>query len=235
MILEGKNINTYYGSAHIIYDATFHIKEGEVVCLLGRNGAGKTTLFRSIIGLTPPHDGYIFFKGEDITKVNTFEIIRKGIGYVPEDREIFPTLTTRDNLEIAQRKKIDSNWDINSIFKNFPLLKNLENRKGNALSGGEQQILSIARALMGNPKLLVLDEPTKGVAPKIIEELIDVIKDIKRHTTILLAEQNANFAFAISDRAYILNKGRIVYENTIKELKDNDTVQEKYLSLLSIK
>jgi len=234
MILEVNEIHTYYDTAHIIQGVSVNIETGEMVCLLGRNGAGKTTFLRSIIGLTPPRQGQVIFKGHDITGLDTYKIVKKGIGYAPEERDIFPKLTLRDNLEIAQRERPDgsSDWTIEKIYNKFPFLKKLDQRRGDQLSGGEQQLACIARALIGNPELLLLDEPTKGLAPVIVKTTVDVIKEIKEEITVLLAEQNTKFAYAISDRAYILNKGLIEYENSVEELVKDKEVQEKYLAVL---
>jgi branched-chain amino acid transport system ATP-binding protein len=234
MILETSGIHTYYDTAHIIQGVTIQIAQGETVCLLGRNGAGKTTFLKTIIGLTPPRRGRILFREEDIAGLDPYKIAHKGIGYAPEDREIFPTLTIRDNLQISHKSSRDqsTDWTIDKIYEKFPLLKSLEQRRGNQLSGGEQQLACIARALIGNPSLLLLDEPTKGLAPMIVKNTLDVIREIKQGITILLAEQNTKFAFAISDRAYILNKGVIEYESSVTELSKKREIQEKYLAVL---
>jgi len=234
MILEVKEIHTFYDTAHVIQGVSFSLEKGETVCLLGRNGAGKTTLLRSIINLTPPRSGQVIFKGENITGLEPYEISKRGIGFAPEDRDIFPTLTVRENLEIAEKKNKNSSsdWDIEKIYKKFPLLEKLDQRRGDRLSGGEQQLLCIARALIGNPELLLLDEPTKGLAPKIVKNIFDVVKEIKEGITILMAEQNTKFGLAIADRVYIIDKGLIVYQGSVDDLNKNKEIQNKHLAVL---
>jgi branched-chain amino acid transport system ATP-binding protein len=232
MMLEVNEIHTFYGKSHIIKGLSMHVKEGEVVCLLGRNGAGKTTTLRSIAGVTPPKQGKIVFQGKDITEKPPFVRARLGISYVPEDMRIFPELTVKENLEVAviQRGK-GRHWDIENVFKLFPKLKVLSASNGTSLSGGEQQMLAIARALVSNPTLLVLDEPSEGLAPIIVQELSRTIKQIKNETTILLSEQNARFAMQFSDRAYIIDRGNCVYEGTINELYQQEEIRDRYLGI----
>jgi branched-chain amino acid transport system ATP-binding protein len=233
MILEVHDIHTFYGKSHIIKGLSLNVKEGEVVCLLGRNGAGKTTTLRSIVGVTPPKQGRIVFRGNEITSRPPFVRARLGIGYVPEDMRIFPDLTVRENLEVAviQRDRQSDRWSVENVFKLFPKLKMLEASNGTSLSGGEQQMLAIARALVSNPTLLVLDEPSEGLAPIIVQELSKMIKQIKNETTILLSEQNARFAMEFSDRAYIIDRGTCVYEGSIGQLCEQEEIRDRYLGV----
>jgi len=233
-MLKVENIHTFYGVAHVLQGVSLEIDAGENVCLIGRNGAGKTTTLKSIIGLTPPKSGSIKFRGEKISGMRPHLIARRGIGYVPEERRIFPNLTVKDNLEIAQNKMRhgrSGEWTIERAYDLFPKLKTLENQKGMRLSGGEQQMLTIARTLMGNPELLLLDEISEGLAPIILENMVKSIRKLKEEITILLVEQNATFAFSISDRGYVMDKGTITYQGTIGELKDNKEVKDRYLSV----
>jgi branched-chain amino acid transport system ATP-binding protein len=225
------DIHTFYGVSHILQGVSLEIEQGENVCLIGRNGAGKSTTLKSIIGLTPPKSGSIRFKGEEICGARPHVIAKKGVGYVPEDRRIFPNISVRDNLEIAQKRTKDGGWTIQRIFDTFPMLKRLENQKGKQLSGGEQQMLTIARTLMGNPELLLLDEISEGLAPIIVESLMKLIHTLKKEITIFLVEQNAAFAFSVSDRGYVIDKGKITYHGTIEELKHNQEVKDRYLSV----
>lgn len=228
-MLEVKEIHTYYGLSHILFGMSLTVKEGEVVSLLGRNGVGKTTTLKSVIGLTPPKSGQILFKGQDITKVPTRNMVSLGICYVPDNRRIFPDLTVRENLEIASKVK-PGKWTIDKVHELFPVLKRYESRRGGNLSGGEQQMLAIARALLGNPQLLILDEPTEGLAPLVVKELEEQI--IQLRTTgisILLAEQNLKSALKLADRCYVVERGQVRYEGTVEDLDQNDEVRTKYL------
>jgi branched-chain amino acid transport system ATP-binding protein len=230
-MLQVEDIHTFYGRSHILQGVSLEIREGETVCLLGRNGAGKTTLLRSILGITPPRQGSIQFKREEISRKRTYLIARMGIGYIPEDRRVFPNITVKDNLEIARRRPSHQGieWTLQRVYEFFPLLKELEGHRGKELSGGEQQVLTIARALMGNPELLLVDEISEGLGPLIVQNLIELIKTLKDHITILLVEQNARFAFSVSDRGYVIDKGRIHYHGLIKELMDDEEVKDRYL------
>ncbi len=231
-MLQVKDIHTFYGKSHVIQGISLEVNKGELVSLLGRNGAGKTTTLRSIMGLTVPRFGMIRYGGMEITKKKSYEICKAGIGYVPEDRRIFSTLTLMENLNIAIRKSGGREWHHERIFSLFPTLAERMKHRGCELSGGEQQMLSIARALMGNPSLLLLDEPTEGLAPLIVESLIKVIEQIKKDgLTILLVEQNVESAFKVADRHYILEQGRIVYHGANDELKNNEEVMGRYLSV----
>ena len=230
MLLEVTNINTFYGMSHILFNLSLSIKKGEIVCLLGRNGVGKTTTLRSIIGLTPARSGSITFAGVEIRTKQPFSIARLGIGYVPEDRLIIPDLTVKENLEIAMR--LGKDWTLEGIYELFPRLKEREAQEGGTLSGGEQQILTIGRALMSNPKLLLLDEPSEGLAPAIVRmlgELMQVLKE--KGMTTLLAEQNSKFALTFSDRAYLLEKGGICWHGNCAELKEMPEVMKRYLGV----
>jgi branched-chain amino acid transport system ATP-binding protein len=236
MLLEVKEINTFYDLSHILFNVSLEIDKGETVCLLGRNGVGKTTIFRSIMGLTPPRSGSIKLRGNEITGKKPYEIARLGVGLVPEDREIFPDLTVLENLEIACKKGTKENqqedWTIEKVHRLFPILEDRDNQWGGTLSGGEQQMLTIARTLMGNPTLLLLDEPSEGLAPmvtKMIEEQIMVLK--KEGFTILLSEQNSSFALNVSDRAYILEKGHVLWQGQVAELKQRPDIMKTYLGV----
>lgn len=230
-MLEVNDIHTYYGRSHILQGISMNLQKGEVICLLGRNGAGKTTTLRSIMGFTPPRRGSIKFEGMDFTKMPPYEICRLGIGYVPQDRRIFPTLSVQDNLEVVERR-VEGGWTVDKIFSTFPILENLRTRKGRHLSGGEQQILAVARPLMTNPKLLLLDEPSEGLAPLIVKLIEDLVKSIvTTGISVILAEQNMRFAMNIAQRGYIIDKGRIHHQGTIEELKEDKEIIGKYLAV----
>ncbi|QTA85440.1 ABC transporter ATP-binding protein [Desulfonema magnum] len=230
-MLEVNNIHTYYDLSHILFGVSLEVSKGEIVCLLGRNGAGKSTTMRSVMGLTPPREGTIRFKGEDITGKKPYLNARLGMGYVPDDRRVFADLTVGENLEISGKKPLNGDgWNKDSVYEFFPPLKEIDGRKAGFLSGGEQQMLTIGRALMTNPDLLLLDEPTEGLAPlmvKMLEEQIARLRDTG--LTVLLAEQNQEVAMRLSNRAYVIDNGVIRYHGTIEELKKNDTVRKKYL------
>jgi branched-chain amino acid transport system ATP-binding protein len=217
----------------VLQGVSLEVRSGEVVCLLGRNGAGKSTTLRGIVGVNPPKSGRVNFKGHDITARPVYETIRRGLAFVPEDRRIFPGLTVNENLEVAvlQPKEGNTPWTIDRIYATFPLLSKLKARKGGNLTGGEQQMLAIARALVGNPLMLLLDEPCEGLAPVIVEELGRVIRGITADMPVLLAEQNALFALSIADRGYVIDKGVIRYEGARADLLSNQEVQSRYLSV----
>jgi branched-chain amino acid transport system ATP-binding protein len=232
LILKVDRIDTFYGQSHVLQRVSLSIREGEVVCLLGRNGVGKTTTLRSIMGLTPPRSGQILFKGVDIAGMPPFRIAQMGVGYMPDDRRIFPDLTLFENLELARRlsKKGKAQWTFEKIYGLFPVLGDLEERKGNQLSGGEQKMLAMGRALMKNPDLLLLDEPSEGLAPMVVRNLMEVIDRIRSEgVTILLADQNLKFCRKTSDRGYILEKGMIQYEGIMEEIWQNEEIVKKYL------
>lgn len=230
-MLEVKEIHTYYGMSHILFGVSLNVEPGEIVCLLGRNGAGKTVTLRSIMGLTPPRQGSIKFKGEEIVGKEPYMLVRQGMAYVPADRRIFVDLTVGENLELAARKaKGDGGWNKDRVYELFPVLKNIESHKGGYLSGGEQQMLTIARALMGNPEFLLLDEPTEGLAPLLVKALEEQIRKLREAgLTVLLAEQNVRSALRLSDRGYIIDNGVIRYQGSIKQLKENEEIRKKYL------
>jgi len=230
-MLQVESIHTYYGLSHILFDVSLLVSRGEIVCLLGRNGAGKSTTMRSIMGLTPPTEGTIRFKGEDITGKQPYVLARRGIGYVPDDRRVFADLTVGENLEISESRTGELViWNKEGIYDFFPPLRHIDTRKAGFLSGGEQQMLTIARALMTNPVFLLLDEPTEGLAPLIVKVLEERIRELKeRGLTVLLAEQNQKVALRLSDRGYLIDNGVIRYHGTIDDLRANEEVRKKYL------
>jgi len=232
-MLKVNDIHVYYGDSHVLQGISLEVRPGEIVCLLGRNGAGKSTTMRGIAGVNTPRSGQVIFRGKDVCGQPVYKIARNGLAFVPEDRRIFSRLTVEENLEVAilPPRSGRTPWTIDRVFQVLPFLARLKDRKGGNLSGGEQQLLAIARALVGNPLLLLLDEPCEGLAPIIVEELGEVIVSIKSETPILLAEQNARFALSISDRGYVIDKGVIRYEGTRKELLSNTEVQSRYLSV----
>lgn len=233
-ILDVVKINSFYGEAHILHQVQLQVKQGEAVAILGRNGAGKTTLLRSILGLTPARTGKISFQGIDITHLPTNEIANLGIGWVPDDRRIFPTLTVRQNLEIARKKDPDGKvrWDLDRVYSHFPALKDLANQKGETLSGGEQQMLSIARTLMGNPKLILLDEPSEGLAPLMVREMMDIIKELTAtNLTTVLVEQNSMLAMMVCSKVYALDNGQNVYEGMAEELLADAQLKQQLLGI----
>jgi len=234
MLLEVTNIDTCYGIFQAIFQVSLGLDQGEVVCLLGRNGAGKTTTLASIVGLNRPRSGSIMYKGEEITGRKPYQIIRLGIGFIPEDRWIFSDLSVKENLELGLREKKGKNFGsaLEKIYGLFPKLKTMENRNAGTLSGGEQQMLTVGRTLMGDPESILLDEPTAGLAPLIAQTLGDQIRKLKEEgLTILLAEQNALLAMDISDRAYIIDKGSIVYEGSVETLRGDDEIMREYLGV----
>jgi branched-chain amino acid transport system ATP-binding protein len=234
VLLEVNGIETFYGIFQAVFDVSLDLDQREVVCLLGRNGAGKTTTLTSIVGLNRPRSGRISFKGIDITGRRPYQIARLGIGFVPEGRWVFSELTVRENLELGSRK---AGWrdrliGLERVYALFPNLKNLENRNGGTLSGGEQQMLTVGRTLMGNPELVLLDEPTAGLAPVVAQLLGDQVITLKESGfTLLLAEQNALLAMRISDRAYVIDKGSIVYEGSVEALRDTEKMMKEYLGV----
>jgi branched-chain amino acid transport system ATP-binding protein len=235
MILEVDTINTFYGTSHILFDVSMKIEGGELVCLLGRNGAGKTTTLRSIMALTPPKSGSVKFYGEEMTGRPPYKIAQKGMGYVPDNRLIFPDLTVRENLEVGIKGSEHFKgepWTLDRIYEIFPKLKVLEKSLGGYLSGGEQQMLTIGRTLMGNPELVLLDEPVEGLAPLVVKDFADRLLKLKEAgLTILFSEQNVRFSLSIADRAYVIDKGRIKYHGSIQELSANEEVKKNYLMI----
>jgi branched-chain amino acid transport system ATP-binding protein len=229
-MLEVNEIHTYYGTSHILFGISFDVKKGEAVCLLGRNGAGKTTTFRSIIGLTPPKKGSIKFQDREMVGKPPYRIAQMGIGFVPDTRRIFPDLTVRQNILIARREREGGVWSLDRIYALFPKLRELDSHMGTQLSGGEQQMLTIARTLMTNPSLILLDEPGEGLAPLVIQAMKEQLGEIKKvGITMLICEHNVGLATALSDRGYVMDKGTIRYQGTIEELQKNEDVRKKYL------
>ncbi|HOE16707.1 MAG TPA: ABC transporter ATP-binding protein [Syntrophorhabdaceae bacterium] len=227
-MLDVKGIHTYYGLSHILFDVSLTVSRGEVVGLLGRNGAGKSTTMRSIMGLIPPKEGSVLFNGEDITGQKSYLLFRKGIGYVPDDRRVFADLSVDDNLDIVHSRGAD--WNKNRVYGLFPALGEIKTRRAGNLSGGEQQMLTIARALMGSPELLLLDEPTEGLAPLIVRDLEEQILKLRdAGISILLSEQNVRSAMKMIGRVYVIDNGSIRFEGTVQELEANEEVKKKYL------
>ena len=230
-MLKIEGIHTFYGLSHILFDVSLEVSKGEIVCILGSNGAGKSTTMKSVMGLAPPRRGNIMFKNRDITGVKPHQIARMGMGFVPDDRRVFFDLTVEENLEISERGVEKPNaWDRHRVYEFFQPLKHIRSRKAGLLSGGEQQMLTIGRALVTNPDLLLLDEPTEGLAPILVGMLEDHILALKDSgLTILLAEQNQKTALNLSDRGYILDNGVIRYQGKIEDLRQNEEIMRRYL------
>jgi len=227
-MLSVEAIHTYYGSSHILFDVSLTVSKGEVVGLLGRNGAGKSTTMRSIMGLTPPREGKVLFNGNDVTGRKPHLLVRDGIGYVPDDRRVFADLTVDDNLEIPFRR--NNEWTKERVYELFGPLAEIKSRRAGNLSGGEQQMLTVARALMTSPELLLLDEPTEGLAPLIVRDLEEQIKKLRETgISILLTEQNVKSALKLADRVYVIDNGRIRFEGSVAQLEANEEVKKKYL------
>jgi branched-chain amino acid transport system ATP-binding protein len=233
VILEVRDLMTAYGLSLVVQGVSFEVQAGEVVCLLGRNGAGKTTTLRSIIGLTPPRSGHVTFNGRAITGRQPFQVARLGIGYVPDDRRIFPDLTVEENLEITRRVvRREGRWTLEGVYQLFPDLRRLRRNRGGGLSGGEQKMLAIGRALMGNPSLLILDEPSEGLSPLLVRTLVQAIRQIREEgVTLLVADQNVKFARRVGDRGYIIEKGCIQYAGRLEDLWANEEVVRKHLAV----
>ncbi len=232
-MLKLVDIHTYYGESYVLQGTSLEVKEGSVVALLGYNGMGKTTTIRSIIGFTPPRRGVVLFKGKDITGLPSYQIAQMGMGLVPQGRYIFPSLSVKENLTVAAttRGKTDA-WTLDTVYSHFPLLKERAKLGGSRLSGGEQQMLAIGRALMTNPDLLLLDEPSEGLAPLLVQEIGHIIGQLKESgLSILLVEQNFPMALAVADYSYVISKGVIVHESTPEELRGNEEVKTKYLGV----
>ena len=233
-MLAVKALNAYYGRAHILADVALEVATGEVVCLLGRNGAGKSTTLKSIIGLVRAASGEVVFGGRRIERLEPYAIAQAGLGYVPEERRIFTDLTVMENLEVGRQpaRRSAPTWTPERLFALFPNLGTMQDRPGGRMSGGEQQMLTIARTLMGNPSCLLLDEPSEGLAPVIVDQMAAAIRALKKEgLSVLLSEQNLHFAAEVSDRAYIIEKGRIRFSGTMTELAANPDVRAQYLAV----
>ncbi len=232
-ILELVDLHTYYGESYVLQGISLEVREGSVVALLGRNGMGKTTIIRSIIGFTPPRRGVVRFKGKEITGLQPNQIAQMGLGLVPQGRRIFPSLSVKENLTTAARNKgRREGWSLDRVYSLFPILKERANYKGNLLSAGEQQMLSMGRALMTNPDLILMDEPSEGLAPLIVREVGNIIKQLnKSGLSIVLVEQNLRLALSVADYIYILSKGTVVYRGTAEELRNNEEAQTNYLGV----
>ena len=232
-LLVVDNIHTYYGKSYVLQGLSVEVGRAQVVALMGRNGMGKTTTLRSIMGFTPCQEGRILFKGREITRLDAHLIARAGIGLVPQGRQIFPSLTVRENLAIALRQRGERKaWNIERVFSVFPRLKERLNNRGNQLSGGEQQMLAIARALVLNPDLILMDEPSEGLAPIVIDEVSAIVKQLNAEgMSVLLAEQNLALALGVAHVVYVLNKGTIVFKGTAAELRENGEIEREYLAV----
>jgi branched-chain amino acid transport system ATP-binding protein len=238
-MLKVDSLNAWYGAAHILYDLSFEVGRGEVVALMGRNGAGKSTTMKAIMSLIGQRGGEVRFNGEDISRRRPYEIARRGLGFTPEDRRIFADLTVMENLDVGRQPsrcfaggQVAPTWTPERLFALFPNLGEMPERLGGRMSGGEQQMLTVARTLMGNPLLVLLDEPSEGVAPLIVEQMANTIVQLKSEgLSILLSEQNIHFARMVSDRAYVLEKGQIRWKGAIDDLMNNQQVQRAYLTV----
>jgi branched-chain amino acid transport system ATP-binding protein len=238
-LLDVKDLNAWYGAAHILFDVSLQVKRGEVVALMGRNGAGKSTTFKAIMGMLDKRRGHVDFLGHDISKADPYKVARLGLGFVPEDRRVFTDLSVVENLEVGRQParhwpdgSAAPHWTPERLFKLFPNLGAMPERMGGRMSGGEQQMLTVSRTLMGNPLLVLLDEPSEGVAPVIVEQMAHMIIELKKSgVSILLSEQNMHFAELVSDRAYVLEKGQIRYHGSMDELAANHDVRRAYLSV----
>ena len=233
-LLQVTSLSTWYGRAQILFDVNLEVGRGEVVALMGRNGAGKSTTMKAIMGLVERTRGEVRFRGRSTRRLEPFEIARGGLGYVPEERRIFTELTVLENLEVGRQAPREGApaWTPEKLFRVFPNLGELQQRPGGQMSGGEQQMLTVARTLMGNPWLVLLDEPSEGIAPKIVEDMANMILELKQEgLSVLISEQNLHFAALVSDRAYVIERGQIRYGGTMVELEANDAIKREYLSL----
>ncbi|MEM9358002.1 MAG: ABC transporter ATP-binding protein [Pseudomonadota bacterium] len=231
-MLEVQAIETFYGESQVLFQPSLTIGEGEVVALLGANGVGKTTMIRSILGLTPPRSGRVRFDGRDISRLSTHQIAKLGIGWVPDDRRIFPTLTVERNLSIARKSTRFKRWGLNEVFEIFSALEHLMARESENLSGGEMQMVAISRALLGSPGLVLLDEPSQGLAPKIVQDVMSTIRRMKQEgVSALIVEQNAISALSVADRVYVMDHGQIIHEGPAKTLISNTAARERLLGI----
>jgi branched-chain amino acid transport system ATP-binding protein len=231
-ILQVDDIHTYCGDAYVLQGLSMTLQQGQILGLLGRNGVGKTTLVNSIVGFNPPRRGKVTFKGDDVTLKSSFETVRSGMGLVPQGRRVFPTLDVEENLRVAARSPQRRNWNLERVYALFPRLAERRQQRAKTLSGGEQQMLAIGRALMTNPDCLIMDEPSEGLAPIIIQGLWEAIGKLKEQgLSILLVEQNANLALKLVDYVHVMSKGQVVYSSTPQELKANDQIKSSYLGI----
>jgi len=230
LALEVEGVHTYYGDSHVLQGVSLRVDPGEVLAILGRNGMGKTTLIRTIVGFTPPRAGHVRYKDTELTRLPSFRMVELGMALVPQGRRVFPSLSVRENLDVARRG--GGRWNIESVCALFPRLRDRAGNRANKLSGGEQQMLAIGRALMSNPDLLLMDEPTEGLAPLLVREVARVIAELKRSgLSILLVEQNLALALSVADRVHVLSRGQIVHTGTPAELMTNDDVKTRYLGV----
>ena len=233
-LLSVEELHTYYGEAHILQGVSLHLEEGEVVTLIGRNGAGKTTTLRSIMGIAPPTRGRVILKGDDITRRQPHEVSRRGIAWIPEERRILPNLTVLDNLRLGLlgARRAESDGALDEVFEFFPRLRERVQQRGRFLSGGEQQMLAVARGLVARPSLMLVDEPTEGLAPLIVRDLTEILARINaRGTALLLVEQTLEVALALSHRLYVMDQGRIQFEGTPEQLRRDPTIQQRFLEV----
>jgi branched-chain amino acid transport system ATP-binding protein len=230
LALEVEGVHTYYGESHVLHGVSLRVDPGEVLAILGRNGMGKTTLIRSIVGFTPPREGHVRYKDTELTRLPPYRLIELGLALVPQGRRVFPSLSVRENLDVARHG--NGRWSLEQVYALFPRLRERAGNRANKLSGGEQQMLAIGRALMSNPDLLLLDEPTEGLAPLLVREVARVLAELKRGgLSILLVEQNLGLALSVADRIHVLSRGQIVHTGTPGELMRNDDVKHRYLGV----
>jgi branched-chain amino acid transport system ATP-binding protein len=234
MVLKLNNVHAFYGQSHVLHGIIMNIEEGQIVTLLGRNGVGKSTALKSIMGLVPPREGSIQFKGKEIAGLKPYQISRAGIGYIPEERRIFPTLTVRQNLLVGIKPKqnINGGWTVEKVYSRFPQLEMRDRQNGAHLSGGEQQMLAMGRALMGNPELLLVDEPTEGLSPLLVDMVVSILEEARNAgIPILLVSQAVDLALGLADKVYMMSKGEIVFEGTNKEFYADEEIIKKYIEV----